>query len=223
MWAAISVEGMDSWDALSRAYAYVYQRPLEYLFYAAVSAVLGFLGWLFVSAFATAVIYLSLWAASWGSGGERIAEIRAAAPDRLPPIAWTVPSETDEIEDADSTGSARRAGAALIAGWSALVYLLALGFAYSYFWTAFTAIYFLLRRDADATPLDEIQFDEPEETYGLPPLGTEAPDMPVAVDAPPADNATSSAASSASIPERGAAEEPVRPPDLPPATPLGGA
>ena len=49
MWATISAEGTDSFDALSRCYAYVFQRPLHYLFYAAVAAVIGYLGWLVVS------------------------------------------------------------------------------------------------------------------------------------------------------------------------------
>ena len=31
MWATISVEGTDSFDALNRTYAYVFQRPLRYL------------------------------------------------------------------------------------------------------------------------------------------------------------------------------------------------
>jgi len=31
----------DSFDALSRSYAYVFQRPLHYLFYALVAAVFG--------------------------------------------------------------------------------------------------------------------------------------------------------------------------------------
>ena len=68
MWATISTEGTDSFDALSRTYAYVFQRPLRYLFYAVVAALLGWLGWLLVENFAAAVVWLALWAASWGSG-----------------------------------------------------------------------------------------------------------------------------------------------------------
>src|SRR5262249_40031106 len=37
MWSTISTEGNDSFDALSRSYSYVFQRPLQYLFYAAVA------------------------------------------------------------------------------------------------------------------------------------------------------------------------------------------
>ena len=41
MWATISSEGTDSFDALSRSYAYTFQRPLQYLLYAIVAAVFG--------------------------------------------------------------------------------------------------------------------------------------------------------------------------------------
>src|SRR5262249_19069875 len=33
MWATVSVEGTDAFDALSRSYAYTYQRPLKLLWY----------------------------------------------------------------------------------------------------------------------------------------------------------------------------------------------
>ena len=72
MWGAISAEGTDSFDALSRSYAYTFQRPLSYLFYAAVAAVIGWLGWLLVQHFAAAVIWLSYWAAGWGCGQDQL-------------------------------------------------------------------------------------------------------------------------------------------------------
>ena len=68
MWATISVEGTDSFDALNRTYAYVFQRPLRYLFYVIVAAVIGWLGWFVVENFAASVIWLASWAASWGAG-----------------------------------------------------------------------------------------------------------------------------------------------------------
>ncbi len=74
MWPTISSEGTDSFDALSRAWSYVYHRPLHYLFYVAVVAFLGGLGWLFVQNFAEAVVYLPQWAAGWGAGEGRVAQ-----------------------------------------------------------------------------------------------------------------------------------------------------
>jgi len=165
MWATISTEGTDSFDALSRSYAYVFQRPLHYLFYAIVAAVLGVLSWLLVSNFAAAVISLTYWAASFGCGAEQVGNI---------------------VTGSDSLGSIGRAGAALIAFWTGCVKLLATGFIYSYFWTAVSAIYLLLRRDTDATEMDEIYLDEDadEQGYGLPPLGSDEAGAPVVDDAP---------------------------------------
>ena len=49
MHAAVSCEGSDSFDALSRSYSYVYQRPIHYLFYAVTATILGALGLSIVS------------------------------------------------------------------------------------------------------------------------------------------------------------------------------
>jgi len=72
MWATISTEGTDSFDALSRTYAYVFQRPLRYLFYVVVAGFLGWLGWLLVQNFAAGVVWMGYWAAGWGSGSDQI-------------------------------------------------------------------------------------------------------------------------------------------------------
>jgi len=151
MWPTISAEGTDSLDALSRAYAYVFHRPLNYLFYAVVAALIGLLGWLLVSNFAAGVVYLTYWAASWGAGAETVTMIAAGSPE---------------------LGTLGRFGALLVRFWCECVKLLAVGYLYSYFWTAATAIYFLLRRDEDATETDEVFLDEQEgeAAYGLPAL-----------------------------------------------------
>ncbi len=149
MWPTISSEGTDSFDALSRTYAYLFQKPLHYLFYVVVAGLFGLLGWLLVANFAAAVIALTDWAASWGCGNERFGDI---------------------VESKKSLGAMGDSAAVLIDFWRGCVKLLAVGFLYSYFWTAATAIYFLLRRDVDATEMDEIFVEEEEtgEVYGLP-------------------------------------------------------
>ena len=136
MWATISTEGTDSFDALSRSYAYVFQRPLHYLFYAVVAAVLGWLGWLLVSTFASAVIWLTSWAVAWGCGADRIMQI-----------------------DSGGMKGIGHAGSEIIHFWVICVRFLAVGYFYGYFWTAASAIYLLLRRDVDATEMDEVHLD----------------------------------------------------------------
>ena len=137
MWATISAEGTDSFDALSRSYAYTFQRPLHYLFYAAVAGLIGWLGWILVQNFAASVVWMSYWAAGWGCGADQI----------------------DLIINGGNGLSSSAARAGLIRFWAGCVKLLAVGYLFSYFWTAATAIYFLLRRDVDATEMDEVYLD----------------------------------------------------------------
>ena len=53
-------------------------------------------------------------------------------------------------------------GAGLVAFWLGLVFLLILGFSYSYFWRRSTIMYMLLRRNVDAAEMDEVYLDEDE-------------------------------------------------------------
>jgi hypothetical protein len=163
MWATISAEGTDSFDALSRSYAYTFQRPLHYLFYAVVAGFIGWLGWLLVQNFAAGVIWMGYWAAGWGSGSAPINAIMGVG-EELSGIGYV--------------------GAVLIRSWAECVKLLAVGYLFSYFWTASTAIYFLLRRDVDATEMDEVFLDADagEQTFGLPAVGADACGAPVAED-----------------------------------------
>ena len=142
IWATISTEGTDTFDALSRSYAYVFQRPLRYLFYAIVAAVLGWLGWLLVQNFAAAVIWLTYWAAGWGAAGDRIDLIRGI-----------------KIADVKDLAGISYAGGAMIRFWVGCVQFLAAGYFYGYFFTAASAMYLLLRRDVDATEMDEVFLD----------------------------------------------------------------
>jgi hypothetical protein len=137
MWATISTEGTDSFDALSRSYAYTFQRPLHYLFYIAVATFLGWLGWILVRNFASGIVWMGYWAAGWGCGTDQIEAIRSGAD--LEGAAWF--------------------GAWLIRFFAGCVKLLAVGFLFSYFWTASTSVYLLLRRDVDATEMDEVCLD----------------------------------------------------------------
>ena len=65
-------------------------------------------------------------------------------------------------------GSSGELGLRLIRFWIDLAVTVAMAFVFSYFWTANTAIYFLLRRHVDATKMDEVYLPE-EEDDGLPP------------------------------------------------------
>lgn len=166
MWGTISSEGSDQFDALSRGYGYTFQRPLHYLFYALLAALLGVIGWWLVYLFSESVIEFSYWALSWGAGRDRALAMRdvALAPQAATGATWL--------------------GAWLLALFNGLVRAVAIGFSYSFFWCAATAIYLLLRHDVDRTELDEVYVEDEERRYGLPPLRMDKGGVPEVADEP---------------------------------------
>lgn len=148
LFAAVSTEATDSFDAVSRTYSYVQQRPLHYLWYAILATALSWLLALLVDNFALAVIHLTAWTASWGSGGERLTTVLAL-------------------------GESPRLAAQAIWFWQGAVRVLALAALVSHFWVATTGIYLLLRRDTDGQELDEVFVDNAGDIRGLPPMETD--------------------------------------------------
>jgi len=152
MYATISTEGTDSFDALGRSYAYVYQRPLHYLFYIAVALVCSGIGLFIVELFAYLVINTTGWAASWFLPSERAGDL--------------LNGELD-------TGLGY-VGSLLILFWKNIVLAIVAGFPLAYMWCAATAIYLLLRRQVDAAEMDEVELDDDDDRNGLPPLTSES-------------------------------------------------
>lgn len=160
MFATVSVERGDGFEALSRSFSYVYDRPWQYVWLAVVAVTYGSLVIFVVDCAAQLMIFLSAWSVGWGLGTERLEAWFEAVPgllrgELLPPA---------EMAGKQSISSW---GARLVTAWVFAVHLLVAGFVHSYFWAATTIIYFLLRRASDATDLDEIDVDEPGETDDL--------------------------------------------------------
>ena len=107
MWATISTEGTDTFDALSRTLAYVIQRPLHYLFYVVVVTLLGSLGWIVVSVFAAAIVQLSFWGVSWTSGAPRAAELVNGLPADVPNVRLANVLATARFESIDPVNKRR--------------------------------------------------------------------------------------------------------------------
>jgi hypothetical protein len=175
-WGNLSTEGVDSFDAVGRTYDYVYHRPLNYLFYAIVAALIGALGWLVVANFFEGIIGASYWAASWGASEGQIRLIQ-----RTPEA---VQAATQAGADLGAVG---QAGSWLIRFWVQGLKFLGVGFLYSYIWVAGSAIYLLLRRDVDATEMDEVLPEEEAEPQPapLPEVKTDEAGAPVVADQVP--------------------------------------
>jgi hypothetical protein len=63
--------------------------------------------------------------------------------------------------------------------------MLIVGYVYSYFWSASTVIYYLLRRDVDNTEMQEVYIEGEEEDEGMPIEPT--PASPVVTPSQPAE------------------------------------
>lgn len=151
LWPAISLErDGDVFDAFSRSFSYVYKRPLHYFLYAVLAAALGALLWAVADAAARLLVYWCWWGLAWGAGGPLVQELHRAT-------AWWEGAAGSGLA-APSTIGLRVAGWALAMG-EGLVRNVAVGLRYSFFFTAATAIYLLLRHDVDEKELDEV--DEP--------------------------------------------------------------
>jgi hypothetical protein len=68
----------------------------------------------------------------------------------------------------DEYGWWNHAGAIMVSFWTTLVFMLVIGFSYSYFWTAATQIYLLMRKRVDETEMDEVYVEE--EAADAPPI-----------------------------------------------------
>ena len=177
MWSAISAEGSDAFDGISRSYAYTYQRPLQYFGYFVLALFLGFLGWVIVGLFCQAILQFSLLAVGSGTGPARLEALRgtlAGAPPADSSLLWF--------------------GGGLIGFVNRCFLGLQVAFAYSFMWVAAAAIYLLLRFDADQTEMDDVYLEEDDQPrYGLPPLTVDEAGVPGTdsnADSPPEDTTT---------------------------------
>ena len=57
LFAAVAVDGSDAFDAVSRLYSYVYQRPLHYLFYVVSAALLTLIAYVFLTLFLSIAVF----------------------------------------------------------------------------------------------------------------------------------------------------------------------
>jgi hypothetical protein len=161
MWPTISIEGSDSFDAISRSYSYAYQRPFRYALYALVAAIYGTLCYLVVRLFA----FITLLAAHGfvGLWMNNIATRDSYAPGagKLD-VMWAGPTFDNfrgPIQSEVMTGSERWASH-FIGLWVCVVAWVVLAFLVCFFFSAATNIYFLLRRKVDATDLDDVYMDD---------------------------------------------------------------
>jgi len=172
--SSAACEGQNSFDAMTRAFAYVFQRPLHCLGYAVVAMLFGGFCWLIAANLCSSVIDLSYWASSWGANlgsGENAARIEV-----LQGVAT-------DVETSATLGFAQDT----MAFWNGMIRTIAASFLYGLFWCMASAVYLLLRKDVDDTEMDEIYIVDERRTYELPPLKSDESGVPQVQTPTPAE------------------------------------
>ncbi len=187
LWPTVAAEGSDSFDAVSRSFSYVYQRPFRLLFYSFVAIIFGSICYAIVRLFVGVALASTHAAVNAGTIGTALGEIWAMGGmyDLLGPTPTAI-----------SGGDVIAYG--LIRFWVSLVVVLVWAFLATYYFSASTIIYFLLRQAVDATDLEDVYidtYDEDAEPPSITPTATPAPSTSL-----PVLNAAPAAASGASDP-----------------------
>lgn len=185
MFATINVEATDGFDALSRGFHYVLERPLHYFAYAVFSVAFGAFAIFFVWLCAQLIVHMTALAVASGMGLESATQLLVGGPPLVTPpsLKPQVPTEYTLARG-------------MVIFWNRAVAVLVIGFVYSFFWTSTTIIFLLLRRSADGKDLDDVRFvpearRDPLAAYAppaplpAPPTATPARDEPTRIDLAP--------------------------------------
>ncbi|HWB54160.1 MAG TPA: hypothetical protein VG722_08205 [Tepidisphaeraceae bacterium] len=165
MFPTIAVEGSDSFDAISRSFSYVYARPWRLLWYFLVAVVYGGITYLFVRYIIWMVLALTHYFIGWWLSGH--------AGVRWDMGIWPVPSLVPlpyRVDFASLHNWGDKTGAVLISIWVYLTIALLGAFAISFYFSASTIVYVLLRSKVDATDLDDIYLHDAEDEFAETPV-----------------------------------------------------
>jgi hypothetical protein len=155
MFPAVAYDGSDCFDAISRSFSYVYAKPWRMGFYTAIGAIYGAICYTFVRFFAFLLLWITHWSLQLGVWGN----------DKLTAI-WGEPHLRNLLvpPNWEALNWPQSIAAFLIYLCSLAVVGLLVSFIISFYFSANTIIYSLMRNKVDNTALDDIYkyFDEAE-------------------------------------------------------------
>ncbi len=161
MFPAVAYDGSDCFDAISRSFSYVYAKPWRMVAYTVIAAVYGSICYTFVRLFA----FLSLWITRWllqlglwvDNGSKEVNKLVAIWPK--PEFRYLLGSSSPA-----TTNWTESIAAFLLYLFLLVVVGLVVSFIISFYFSANTIIYSLMRKTVDNTAFEDIymQFDEAE-------------------------------------------------------------
>ncbi len=151
MYPTVAVEGTEVYDAASRSIMYVLTRPIKYIIYQLVTAITGIVSFAIVLFFGYLTVKLGFFAAaflfSFNLPYDKFSRIFSY-------ISGNLSNPDMPLNEFIST--------VVLGFWLFLLVGIICSYAISYFWSAQTLTYLLLRKEIDGIETNEI-FEEPEE------------------------------------------------------------
>ena len=187
MFPAVAYDGSDCFDAISRSFSYVYAKPWRMIIYTVIAAVYGSICYMFVRIFA----FLSLWITHWllhlgvwvKNGSQEANKLTAIWPK---PIFIKLLGDTDPA----ATNWTESVGVFLVYLCVLVIVGLVVSFIISFYFSANTIIYSLMRNTVDNTAISDIYMHfeqaeiEPSATEMLPQEEQPSPDSESQPDEP---------------------------------------
>jgi hypothetical protein len=161
MFPAVAYDGSDCFDAISRSFCYVYDKPWWMLFYTAIAMVYGSICYTFIRYFAFLTLWvtrgslkLGLWA---DAGNQEINKLQAIWPE---PAFIKMAGETPAV----TSNWTEWLAAYLVYVFVLVVIGLVVSFIINFYFSANTIIYALMRYRVDNTPIEDIYTPADEES-----------------------------------------------------------
>ena len=161
MFPAVAYDGSDCFDSISRSFSYVYARPWRMVFYTLITALYGAICYTFVRFFAFVLLWTTRWFLDLGIWVENSTK----ETDKLTAI-WPEPEFMNLLGTGSITSNnwSEATGAFLVYIFLLVIVGLLASFIISFYFSANTIIYSLIRNKVDNTSLEDIytHFDEVE-------------------------------------------------------------
>ena len=205
-WPTIATEGSEALDAVSRSFNYVGATPWKTVFYALVAGVYGYICFWFVRLLVFLILGATHLFVGFGTApfGWWLREDGMSKLEAL----WAGPTLTEFHALGASLSGIELFSGAVVGVWVLVMGGLLWSYLASYFLSASTVIYFLLRQANDAMDLDDVYIETYEETEYKPEAPQPAPATPAPAPTTPAPDAGQQTTAE-SEPEGGAPAEPA--------------
>jgi len=148
MFPAVACDGSDCFDSISRSFSYIYSKPWQMGFYTAVAAAYGAICYMFVRFFAFLLLSVTYLILQFGILGDN---------SKLTAI-WAGPRFWSLLDPSSSTAANWTQSLAAFLVYLCLLAVIGLvvSFIISFYFSANTIIYALMRNRVDNTALDDV-------------------------------------------------------------------